>query len=418
MSLFYTLKIAWQAMSANKVRTGLTVLGMVIGIMAVIIVFSAGEGIKSLIVGQIESFGTDIIETEVKVPSSKKGMAADQQSMSSLAQGLQITTLTLEDMKAVMKLPNVRNGYGGIMSQEQVSYGNQLRKAFVLGVNASFIDIDKSEIDYGRFFTESENRSLAKVAVLGSKMKEKLFGDSDPIGRFIKLRQKKFRVVGVMKERGAVMVMDFDDYIYVPVRTLQKRIMGIDHITYMVHQLYDIDQAEATAEEVRAILRQRHNITDETKDDFQVTTMTEMMSTLDTITSALTLLLLAIVIISLVVGGVGIMNIMYVIITERTAEIGLRKAMGARQVDILKQFLLEAILVSLIGAVIGVSFGVLASFLVAWGASSAGLDWRFAVPVKSFVVAILFSLVAGVLFGVWPARKAARLDPIEALRAE
>ncbi len=418
MSLLFTLKIAWQAMNANKVRTGLTVLGMVIGIMAVIIVFSAGEGVKSLIVGQIESFGTDIIETEVKVPSSKKGMAADQQSASSLAQGLQITTLTLEDMKAVMKLPNIRNGYGGIMSQEQVSYGNQLRKAFVLGVNASFIDIDKSEIDYGRFFTEPENRSLAKVAVLGSKMKEKLFGDSDPIGRFIKLRQKKFRVVGVMKERGAVMVMDFDDYIYVPVRTLQKRIMGIDHITYMVHQLYDIDQAEATAEEVRAILRQRHNITDETKDDFRVTTMTEMMSTLDTITSALTLLLLAIVIISLVVGGVGIMNIMYVIITERTAEIGLRKAMGARQVDILKQFLLEAILVSLIGAVIGVSFGVLASFLVAWGASSAGLDWRFAVPVKSFVVAILFSLVAGVLFGVWPARKAARLDPIEALRAE
>ncbi len=418
MPFLSTLKIALISMSSNLARTALTVLGMVIGVASIIMVYSAGEGIKSLVLGQIESFGTNIIETEIKVPSSKKGAAGEMQSGTSLVAGVQITTLTLDDMETINKLPNVKKGYGGILSQEQVNYGNEFRKATLLGVSADYIDIDKSEIDYGRFFNANEDKSLASVAVLGSKMKEKLFGDSYPIGKYIKIRKSKYKVIGVMKKRGAVMAMDFDDYVYVPIRTLQKRIMGVNHILYMVHELNDLSRADETAEEIRDILRERHYINNPGKDDFRVVTMTEMMNTLDIVTDVISILLLAIVVISLVVGGVGIMNIMYVVISERTPEIGLRKAVGATKQNIMLQFLMESILITIIGSIFGIIIGIAFSFLIARGAQSAGLDWSFMVPACSFVVAFIFSIVAGIIFGLYPARKAAQLNPIEALRCE
>ena len=429
MNIKSTIKISWQAMHANKVRTGLTVLGMVIGIASVIIVFSAGEGINNLILGEVESFGgSDMVETEIKVPSTKKGTAGEAQSGANLATGVQVTTLTLEDMEDIDKLPNIKQSYAGIMGQEQVSYGNELKKAFLFGVSASFIDMDKSEIDTGRFFTEAEDKSLAPVAVLGSKMKEKLFGDSDPIGQFVKIRQKKFRVIGILKERGAVMTLDFDDFVYVPVRTLQKRVMGIDHVIFLMHQVNDTNLLDETTEEMRYILRENHDIPQPTekyvswmgagKDDFRVTSMVESMDVMKTVTGAITLLLLAIVAISLVVGGVGITNIMYVIVSERTKEIGLRKAVGAKYSDIMWQFLTESILITIAGGVVGIILGTGASLLVSLGASYYGWNWGFTVPLKSFVVSLGFSLFFGVAFGLYPARKAAKLEPVEALGHE
>jgi putative ABC transport system permease protein len=412
------VKISWRSLLANKGRTGLTVLGMVVGIASVIIVYSAGEGIRSLVVNQIQSFGTNIIETEVKVPSTKKGTASDSNSSAAIAQGVQITTLTLDDMEAVAKLPNVKNGYGEVISQEKISYGGDSRKAFLFGVSASYSAIDMSQVATGRFFEDAEDKSLAPVVVLGSKMKTKLFGDSEAIGQYISIRQQKYKVIGVMKARGATIGLDYDDAAFVPIRTLQKKIMGIDHLMVMVHQLIDEKKSAETADEARILLRQRHEITNPDKDDFRVVTMEEMMATLDTITSALTILLLAIVAISLVVGGVGILNVMYVIVSERTPEIGLRKAVGARYNDIMYQFLLEAVLITMLAGVIGIIFGILLSWFVAIGAREAGLDWTFVVPLKAFVVAIFFSLFFGVFFGVYPARTAARLDPIEALRRE
>lgn len=410
-------------------RSALTILGMVIGISSVIMVYSAGDGIRGLILDQIESFGTDIIETEIKVPTSKKGSAAEQQSAVSLVQGVQITTLDLDDLEDIKKLKNVADGYAAIMGQEQINYGNEIRKSFLMGASASYINIDKSEIEYGRFYTDAEDRSLAKVAVLGSKMKEKLFGDSDPIGQSIKIKKLKFRVIGVMEERGAVMTLDYDDFVYIPVRTLQKRIMGINHVLYMVHQLKDVDLAEQTAAEARVILRENHDIPpppnerismwDEYgKDDFRVVTMTEMMDMMDTITGAITLLLLAIVAISLVVGGVGIMNIMYVVVSERTPEIGLRKAVGAKYSDIMTQFLIESVFITLLGGFFGIIIGVLFSYGLSWGANSYGLEWTFSIPTKAYVVALGFSTFFGIAFGLYPARKAARLDPITALSNE
>ena len=397
----------------------MTVLGMVIGIALVIVVYSAGEGIRNLIVGQVESFGTDIIETEVKVPTQKKGTAGEAQSGQAIAQGVQVTTLKLKDLEDIKNLPNVKNGYSAVQAQEQVSYGSEFRRSFMLGVNAAYIEIDKSEVAVGRFFTEDEDKSLAQVVVLGPKIKTKLFGDADAIGKFVKIRKAKFQVVGVMKSRGSSGFMDFDDWMLLPVRTVQKKILGIDHVYYMVHQLNDVGRADETAAEAKYIIRENHQITNPDKDDFRVYTMAEMMSMLDTITGAITLLLLAIVSISLVVGGVGIMNIMYVVVTERTMEIGLRKAVGARHGDIMKQFLFEAVLITLLGGVVGVLVGVGLSLIVAWIASSAlGSIWVFSIPLKGFVVALGFSFFFGIVFGVYPARKAARLNPIEALISE
>jgi putative ABC transport system permease protein len=304
------------------------------------------------------------------------------------------------------------------MAQEKISYENEARKANLFGVSASYLNIDKSEMATGNFFSEEEDKSLSQVAVLGSKMVTKLFGDSDPIGKYITIRQTKFKVIGTMKSRGATFGLDLDDYVYVPIRTLQKKIMGIDYIMYMMHKFKDQKLSADTAQEIIRIMRQNHEITDPAKDDFRVSTMDDMMKTLNTVTDALTWLLLAIVAISLLVGGVGILNIMYVIVSERTAEIGLRKAVGANYKHIMTQFLVEAVMITLLGAIVGIILGILFSWLVALGAGLAGLKWEFKVPLRAFVVSLTFSFVCGLFFGVYPARRAARLDPIEALRRE
>ncbi len=423
-----SLKIAFKALNAHKVRTALALLGITIGIATVIIVFSAGEGIKSLVLGQIESYGADSIQTEIKVPSSKKGQASERQSATSIMMGVQVTTMTLEDMEDISKLENIKTGYGAIMMQEPVKSEDDMRRTLVFGVSSSFIDIDKSEVEYGRFFTDAEDRGLAQVAVLGLKMKEKLFGESDVLGRSIKIRNARFKVIGVMKEAGAVMGLDFDDFIYIPVRSMQKRVAGINYIHYMLHQTHDVTQADKTAEQIRVLLRENHEIAppqearegwaDTGKDDFRVVTMEEMMDTLGTVTDALTYLLLAIVAISLIVGGVGVINVMYVIVNERTSEIGLRKAVGATYKNIMLQFLMESVLITLLGGVIGIVIGIAMSYLIFFGAAHAGFEWNFVLPIRGFVVALLFSLISGVLFGVFPARKAARMDPIDALRHE
>jgi ABC-type antimicrobial peptide transport system permease subunit len=416
-NIIKTIIVALKAMKKNKVRTALTILGMVIGVASVIIVFSAGAGIESLIMGQIQSFGTNVIQTEIKVPSNKKGSSNDM----GVAQGVQITTLNLNDLEDLNKIPNIRDTYAGILGQEQLSYKNETKSTILMGVTASFIDIDKSEINTGRFFTESEDKSLAKLIILGSKMKDELFGDSDALGKFIKLNKTKYKVIGIMKERGAMFGMDFDEYAYIPIRTLQKRIMGIDHVLYMTHEVYDTSIANDTAEEIREILRENHDIKNPDKDvaldDFRITTMKEMMDMMSTITKYITLLLLAIIVISLIVGGVGVMNIMYVVVSERTPEIGLRKALGANKSNIMMQFLIESILVTFLSAIVGIILGIIISYLVSLVAQASNFkEWEFSIPAQAYITAFLFSVISGLLFGVYPAKKAAELDPITALR--
>lgn len=426
--IFKTFKIAFKALSVHKVRTGLAILGVTIGMASIIIVYSAGEGINNLVLDQVESFGADAIQTEVKIPSSKTGYESEQQSAMNLLTGVQVTTLTLDDVEAIKKLPNIKNAYGAVMTQEPITYSNEMKRTATLGVSASFIDVDRSEIDYGRFFTESENKALSQVVVLGQNIKEKLFGENDAIGKWIKIRNVRFKVIGVMQEQGAVMGMDFDDFLYVPIRTMQKRVLGINYLHYTLSTVNNVSLSDNTADSIRVLLRERHDIAppleartswvDTGKDDFRVTTMEEMMEILSTVTNALTYLLLAIVAISLLVGGVGIMNVMYVIVNERTREIGLRKAVGANYSNIMWQFLSESIFITALGGIVGTTLGIVISYAMAIGASSFGLDWRFSVPLTAFTTAGAFSLVFGVIFGVYPARKAARMDPVEALRHE
>ncbi|NUM25440.1 MAG: ABC transporter permease [Candidatus Buchananbacteria bacterium] len=406
-------RVALRSLRTNKVRTLLTVLGIVIGITAVITVMSAGEGLKSYVVGQVETFGTDAIQVEIKVPNTGK---TSSENSAGIAQGIQITTLTIDDAKAIKKLPNVLNNYTSIIGQEIVSYENENKQALLWGASASFVDIDASKVETGRFFTEEEDTSLANVVVLGNSIKEKLFGDADPLDKFIKVGKQKFRVIGVMEKRGAIAFFDMDSFIYVPVQTLQKKVMGIDHVIMIFNKVADQSRADETAEEIIALLRERHDITDPDKDDFSVTTMAEALSIYETIFGAINLLLVAIAGISLLVGGIGIMNIMYVSVTERTYEIGLRKAVGATASNILWQFLWEAVVITLFGALIGVILGIGLSFLVSLIASSQGVTLKFIVSPESMIIAASVSLAIGLVFGVFPARAAAGLDPVDALR--
>ncbi|MCK5021926.1 MAG: ABC transporter permease [Candidatus Pacebacteria bacterium] len=427
-SIISAIELAIQAFKSHKVRTSLAILGVTIGISSIIVVFSAGEGISGLLLGQIEAFGSDTIQVEIKVPSSKTGAASETQSAISLMQGAQVTTLDLDDLEDVVKIPNIENGYSILMTQESATYKNEIHRTYIWSTNASFMDIDRTEIQEGRFFTKAENRSLAQVVVLGTNIKEKLFGDNDPIGKSIKIRDTRFRVIGVMGERGSVMTFDFDDFIYVPISTMHKRIMGVSFLHNIILKVKDMSIVEETLEEIRIVLRDNHDIdppkeqlegwTNTGKDDFRVVSMTEILDIWNEISSTLTLLLLAIVAVSLVVGGVGVMNIMYVIVSERTPEIGLRKAVGAKYSDIMWQFLIESILITLIGGIIGTIIGILIAYMISIGANYSGIDWNFVIPIKAFMTAFLFSIIFGIIFGANPARKAAKMDPIDALWSE
>jgi len=413
---FTPLQIAIVALRRNRARTLLTVLGIVIGIMSVITVMSAGNGLEAFMMEQMETFGTDVIQVEIKIPNTGH---VSTENMSGFVQGIQVTTMTLDDAAAMNKLPNIKGSYANVMGQEIVSYASENKQSMIWGVEASFNSIDSTEIVEGRFFTDQEDKGLAQVAVIGQTVKEKLFNDEEEvIGKLIKIGRLKFKIIGLMEERGSIAFFDMDNFIYMPVRTLMKKVMGINHVMAITAQAEDNDIADETAEEIRFLLRQRHDIPlgNPDKDDFAVMTMAEAMDLYDSIFDAINLLLVAIAGISLVVGGVGIMNIMYVSVAERTYEIGLRKAVGATRSNILWQFLWEAIVITFLGAIIGFLIGVALSFLIAAGATAAGIGWKFVISPISIVLAISVSLAIGLGFGVFPALTAAKLDPVDALR--
>jgi len=411
-----SVKIAINALRTNKIRTSLTILGIVIGISAVIIVMSAGQGIKGLVLAEIEGFGTDLIEIEIKTPNTKSTSSENAVGMVS---GISITTLKIDDIVAASKLPNIKDYYYGLIGQEVVSYGGENKTSIIFGISPSFIEMDISEIETGRFYDMDAENNLSQVTVLGYELKKDLFGDSDALGKSVKIGKIKFKVIGVMKESGGgSMFFDRDGMAYVPVKTLQKKVMGVDHVTFSMLSVYDTSLNDQTVEEMTYLLRERHNIEGDNsdKDDFVVVSMEFALEMMDVIFNAITILLIALASISLIVGGVGIMNIMYVSVAERTYEIGLRKSVGATSKSILMQFLWEAIVVTFAGAFVGIIIGILFSFLVYIGATSQGLNWQFIVTPGSLILASGFSITLGLLFGVWPAKKAASLDPVEALR--
>ncbi len=410
-----TIKLSLTGLKTNKVRTLLTILGIVIGIAAVIVVMSAGESIRGFILSQVNAFGSDYIEVEIKVPNTSQTSA---ENAGGLATGVNITTLKIEDAEAILEHPNISSYYAGILSQEIASYGGEIKKTFLFGVSSAFLEIDPGELAEGRFFSDSEDKSLAKVVVLGHKVKDRLFGDSDAVGINIKINKENYRVIGIMEERGAMAFFDMDNLIFIPVRTLQKRIMGIDYINFIFAKMGNPDLAAPTSEDVVKIMRDQHDITDPDKDDFAVVSSEEAMDMVDTIMGGVSLLLIAIAAISLIVGGVGIMNIMYVSIAERTFEIGLRKAVGATKKNILWQFLWEAMFITIAGGIIGIILGVAMAFVIALGAQSQGFEWEFSISIMGIILAFGISGLIGLIFGLYPARRAANLNIIDALRFE
>jgi len=409
------LKLAIASLKRNRGRTMLTVLGVVIGIMAVITVMSAGDGLHAYLVDQIQTFGTDLIQTEIKVPNTGHVSTENAQG---LAMGIQVTTLTLDDMAAIDKLPNIKASYATVLGQEIISFENENKQTLIWGASAAFDQIDASNVEQGRFFTDEEDKGLAQVVVLGVTVKEKIFGDQEAFDQMVKIGKLKFRVIGVMEKRGSIAFFDMDNMVYLPIQTLQKKIMGINNLMSITSQVYDKNLFDQTSAEITSLLRQRHDIMTDNKDkdDFNVMTMAEALDIYNTIFGALGLLLGAIAGISLIVGGVGIMNIMYVSVTERTYEIGLRKAVGATNTNILWQFLWEAMVITFFGALIGFLFGVGLSFLIAFGASALGFSWAFVVSPNAVILAIGATLGIGLTFGVFPAIAAARLEPVTALR--
>jgi len=400
----------------NKSRALLTVFGITIGIAVVIIVLSAGNGVKGLILGQVDSFGDNWINVEVKVPSTGKTSLQNAQGH---ARGVSITTLTAEDAEAIGRLRNVKNFYAGVTTQAVVSRGTEKKKPIIFAVTPSYIEIDKSVVEKGRFFSDDENKSLAQVMVLGYGIAETLFGNEDPIDQQVKVGNSSYRVVGVMEKKGATGFFNYDEIAYMPLKTVQKKMMGIDHVFFSIAEVFENSQAESTAEEIRFVMRDRHNITEPDKDDFGVTTQAESIKVINTIFFGISSLLVVLAMISLVVGGVGIMNVMYVSVVERTFEIGLRKSVGARDSDIKRQFLTEAIVLTSVGGLIGITVGIVISWFIAFGAKEfGGLDWAFIISVPSILLGTGFSVAVGLIFGYFPAKRAASLDPISALRAE
>jgi putative ABC transport system permease protein len=410
-----TIQSAIIDLRRNKSRALLTVFGVTIGIAVVIIVLSAGNGVKGLILGEVDSFGDNWIDIEVKVPSTGKVSLDNAQG---LTRGVSITTLTREDADAVGKLNHINDVYAGVTTQVVISRGSEKKQPIVFAVTPSYVNIDKGKIEQGRFFSEEENRSASQVVVLGYGIAKTLFGNEDAVGLTVKINNASYRVVGVSEERGATGFFNYDDILYLPIKTVQKKLMAIDHVLFIIAQVSDSALAESTAEEIRWLMRDRHDISDPEKDDFSVTTQEESIAVIDTIFFGISALLVVLAGISLVVGGVGIMNVMYVSVIERTFEIGLRKSVGARDSDIKRQFLTEAIVLTSVGGFIGIMFGIIISWLIAFGAQQFGLDWAFVISIPSIILGTGFSIGVGIIFGYFPAKRAAGLDPISALRAE
>lgn len=413
---FQSTRLAFKQMKRNKGRAGLTIFGVTIGVAVVILVLSAGNGIKGLVLGELDSFGNNWINIEVKVPNTGK---ASLENVQSIAGGVTITTLTSEDADRVLALDNIIDIYAGVTTQAIFSYRNEKKQPTIFAVSPSYVNIDTGTVlKAGHFFTEEENNAAAQVVVLGSALKESLFANDTAVGKNIKVGGKSFRVVGELEERGATGFFNYDEIAYIPLNTAQKKMMGIDHVLFMIGQMRDPEQSEITAEEIRWLLRERHDITDPEKDDFAVTTQQESVEVINTVFFGIQALLVVLAAISLLVGGVGIMNVMYVSVVERTFEIGLRKSVGAKEKEIRLQFLMEAVVLTLFGGGIGIISGVVLSLFVALGAQFAGLDWQFIISVPSIIIGTGFSVCIGLLFGYFPAKKAAMLDPITALRRE
>jgi len=413
-----SLKISMIALKANKSRSVLTMLGIIIGVGAVIIMMSLGKGAQNLIIGQIQSLGSNSIYIE---PGSFDPKGGFQMEMA--LEEMTIKTLKLEDVEAIKKDPLVDMAYPMVYGVTRAIYQNKDEKITFIGITPEAYIIDDWHAAIGRDIDEDEVKSMAKVATLGYKIAKDLFEEEDPIGKTIRIKKTNFKVIGVMQERGMEMFQSYDEYVYVPVTTAQKLLLGIEHLNAITVRAVNEDVVDHLMENIRLILRENHHIYnpegDLSKDDFKVMSQVEASDMMTQITGILTAFLSSIAAIALIVGGIGIMNIMLVSVTERTREIGLRKAVGARNKDILNQFLIESVTLTVLGGIVGFIGGMAFSLMISIVLSRVlNTEWSFVVPFGAVVLAFGVAALVGLVFGIYPASKAAKLNPIEALRHE
>ncbi len=408
-------RLAFDALRKNRVRTILSVVGIVIGISTLVVILGISNAAEGYIRDQLASFGSDTIFIEVKIPD-----ADVTTSGAARGTGVEVKTMKIADVVGSRKIPNVANSYGAAIGQDKVIYRSNSKRTFIYGTSATLPSIDSLKVESGRFYTQAEDDSLARVAVLGPDIQKDLFGEESAVGKYIRVRNVTFKVIGVTTKRGATFGMNYDDFVYVPLKTQQKLLLGYDYIPYFVVQVADPSSLDIVADDLKLFLRKQHGIqgNDPKKDDFTVETSEQSMQTIGVVFGAVSLLFGAIASISLVVGGVGIMNIMYVSVTERIREIGLRKAVGARRRDILLQFLLESVVVTLLGGVLGIITGLLLTSLISYGAKAGGINIDMSLSPQGVLLGLAVTSLFGIVFGFGPARKAAGLQPIEALRAD
>ena len=411
-----TLEETYTALSANKARSGLTVLGIVIGIASVIAMVSVGQGASSGIQSSIQSLGSNLIEVTPGAARNAGGFGASSGRGSA-------TTLTQADADAIQsQVQNVSALASEVSSRQQITARGTNTNTTVDGVTASYLQIRNLTMDQGSFVTDAESQSLAKVAVLGPTAASDLFGTDDTqtdglpqdiVGQTIRIKNMQFTVIGITASKGGSGFSNQDDMVYIPSLSAQRFLSGNSAVSTVDIQATSADVMTQVQNDVTSLLLSRHGITDATKADFSVLNQNDLLSTVSSVSQTLTILLASIAAISLVVGGIGIMNMMLTTVTERTREIGLRKAIGAKRGDISKQFLVEAVTLTLVGGVIGIALGVgVALGVGALGLITTSISWY------SVFLAFGVSAAIGIGFGVFPARNASKLDPIEALRYE
>lgn len=399
-------KIAWKALHRNRLRAFLTMLGIIIGVASVIAMLAIGEGSKQSIRNQISSMGSNMVF--VQPGSDNRGGVRQDFSDSK--------TLTMNDLKALKeKNTTLTDLSPQVNGNGQVIYGANNWPTSVYGVSPEYLTIRKLSVVNGSMFTEKDVASAAKVAVIGQTVVKNIFKNGeDPIGQTIRFNKIPFKVIGVLAAKGQnTFGQDQDDIILSPYTTIQKRILAITHLQSISASAKSEELAEEAATEMAQIIRTSHKLKEGEEDDFTVNSQQELISTFSSTSEILSVLLVAIAGISLIIGGIGIMNIMYVSVTERTREIGLRMAVGARGLDILLQFLVEAILISITGGLIGVLLGVGTTLIM-----STYLGWPTSITLQSIILSFVVCAITGIFFGWYPARKAAGLDPIAALRYE
>ena len=410
MYLIASVRIALRALRVNKLRSALTMLGIIIGVGAVIAMVAVGSGAANRISEQIASIGSNLL---IVLPGSATSGGLRMGHGSTL-------TLTEEDARAiVLEVPGVQTAGGSMRGTAQVVVGNQNWSTIVQGTMPDFLEARDWDLAEGKFFTAEDLEGATKVVVLGQTVKENLFGDGDPIGQIVRIKKVPFEVIGLLARKGqSSWGQDQDDVVIIPLSTAKKRVLGVSQANArnvgVIHvKVRSPELMQEVQDQVTSLLRQRHRIQPDQENDFQVRNLAETFAAQEESSRTMTLLLAAIASVSLLVGGIGIMNIMLVSVTERTREIGLRMAVGARSRDILGQFLIEAVTLALIGGILGILLGVGGSTLIA-----ALANWSTLITPGSIMVAFGSAALIGIFFGYYPAHKAAFLDPIEALRYE